>query len=139
VTIAADTARTPITKVIGGGDYAAQRRRCQGTTNADIPRSQNPDDTFASATRTARGRCLNVGRAAVARFVTSCCGARSYGPRESPENGMVQLMVTLASGGREPPDDATQRHAQGSGGSRPPLAGTICYLAANEFEPCPEN
>jgi hypothetical protein len=57
--------------------------------------------------------------------------------RRYTAKGMVQLMVTLASGGREPPVDATQSHGERSGGSRPLLAGTICYLAAREFEPCP--
>ncbi len=44
-------------------------------------------------------------------------------------------MATPASGGREPPDDATQSHGWKTGGSRP-LAGTTCYLAASEIEPC---
>ncbi len=32
--------------------------------------------------------------------------------------------------GRKPPDEATQSHGWRTGGSRPPLAGTICYLVS---------
>jgi hypothetical protein len=60
------------------------------------------------------------------------------GPVVAPpgRTGRVQLMVTPASGRREPPDDATQSQGGRTGGSRPPLAGTTCYLATSEIEPC---
>jgi len=50
--------------------------------------------------------------------------------------GTDQLNGYTGERGRELRDDATQSHGERSGGSRPPLAGTICYLAARKFEPC---
>ncbi len=93
----------------------------------------------------AAGGRSTISRQAPVPFIAECALLRRKRTAELANripsllrSARFSSMVIPASGGREPPDDATERHAWRTGGSRPPLAGTTCYLAAGEIEPCLE-